>query len=269
MARGRGLVYPLRMTQIPYVSDPYGHDQLSEPPRTSLMAIISMVLSLIGCCLPIGFLGAILGVFSLVGISSSRGRVTGKGFAVAGIIIGVINTAIQVSLFVAMEKGFKAYVGITEPIYKNLESGDFDSVRLALSGASATTTDEQFIAFRNAYQAELGSFSRMPSGWVELVTNFVGPEIGPNVGVFQGRNDMIPTPAHFDQGVALLIFQFDPAQTSGGPPLFVDLFIVLPDGTEILLSDFASVSAVPPAAPVVPAPVDPAQPGEPVVDDEG
>jgi hypothetical protein len=249
------------MTQIPYVSDPYGHDPMAEPPRTSLMAIISMVLSLIGCCLPIGFLGAILGIFSLVGISSSRGRVTGKGFAVAGIIIGLVNTAIFVGITIAMDKGFKAYVGITQPVYENLEAGNFNEVRRSLSAVSATTTDEQFRAFRDAYQAELGLFQSLPEGWWALIQDFVDPTVGPNMQTFQGRSDMIPIPGRFDQGLAILLFQFDPSVQSNGPPLFDDLIIVLPSGTQMRLSDYVTTPAAPADA-TPEAPVEPTQPEE-------
>ena len=66
-----------------------------ESERTSIMAILSMIFGVGGCCLGITSVPAILlGVFSLVGISKSRGRVGGTGFGIAGILIGLLTLAL-------------------------------------------------------------------------------------------------------------------------------------------------------------------------------
>ena len=78
--------------QNPYANDGMsgGYDEYAGPERTSALAVLSLILSL-ACCIPgLGLLGAGLGVGALIGISGSRGRVGGKGLAVAGIIVGIL-----------------------------------------------------------------------------------------------------------------------------------------------------------------------------------
>jgi hypothetical protein len=224
------------MTQNPYAESGFD-DAISEPPRTSVMAILSLVFSLVGCCLPIGLLGSLFGIFSLVGISGSQGRVTGKGLAIAGIIIGLITTGIWGGAYVAMQKGIGIYADMTGSVLADIEVGDFTSARTALS-PNVTITDEQFTQFHDAYADNLGSFKGTPDGFIELIQTFADPAIGPSMQTAtQGRNDLIPIPGLFDQGPALLLFEFDPQQSGGDKPMFTDIIIVLPDGTEIKLSD--------------------------------
>jgi hypothetical protein len=223
------------MTQTPYAGSGFD-DAISEPPRTSVMAILSLVFSLVGCCLPIGLLGSLFGIFSLVGISGSQGRVTGKGLAIAGIIIGLITTGIWGGAYFAVEKGMGVYADMTGSVLADIEAGDFASARTALS-PNVTFTDEQFTQFHDAYADNLGSFKGTPDGIIELIQTFADPAVGQGMQVVQGRNDIIPIPGIFDQGPALMLFEFDPTQTSGDKPLYTDIVVILSDGTEIKLSD--------------------------------
>jgi hypothetical protein len=59
------------------------------PPRTSVYALASVVLSLVGAFTPATALAIILGVIALVQIARHRDRVTGAGFAVFGIALGL------------------------------------------------------------------------------------------------------------------------------------------------------------------------------------
>jgi prepilin-type processing-associated H-X9-DG protein len=67
----------------------------SKPPKTSGMAIASLVLGILGltCILPIigPLLAVIFGIVALNRISKSGGQITGQGQAVAGLIIGAIS----------------------------------------------------------------------------------------------------------------------------------------------------------------------------------
>jgi len=220
--------------------DPYGGDGqvavYAEPQRTSVMAILSLVSSLI-CCIPgLGLLGAMLGVAALVGIGGSGGRVGGRGLAIAGIIIGVLCTVVWVGIYYGAQQLRGAYVGVTEPVLLDIEAGNFDAVRAAFESGSQPT-DEQLTAFRATYQAEFGAFQRVPSGWFEMFAMFADPAIGPQMQRYQGAQDLIPIPGIFDGGSALVVFEFDPgAQTGGGTPVFGDLVIHRADGSEIRLS---------------------------------
>lgn len=62
----------------------------TEPPRTSGMAIASLVLSLLGCLGLPALIAIVLGAVALRQINTSNGRLTGSGFAVAGMVIGAV-----------------------------------------------------------------------------------------------------------------------------------------------------------------------------------
>jgi hypothetical protein len=233
------------MTQNPYAGAGFD-DAIGEPPRTSVTAVLSLVLSLVGCCLPIGLLGSVLGVLALMGIGKSRGRVTGRGLAVAGIVIGLVTTAIWIGAYFAVQKVMSVYSEMTGVVLADIEAGDYDGARSALS-PNVTFTDDQFRAFHDAYTDSLGAFQRTPHGLVEIAQTFLDPAVGQKMQTYQGRNDLIPIPGVFDQGNALLLFYVDRSQpaSSTGLPVYTDIVVVVPDGTEIKLS-------APPPAPQTP-----------------
>lgn len=57
------------------------------PPKTSGMAIASLVLGVLGFCGVTAVVGLILGIVALLKINRSQGRLTGNGFAIAGICV--------------------------------------------------------------------------------------------------------------------------------------------------------------------------------------
>lgn len=71
------------------------------PTSTSGLAIMSLVLSLLGyVCLwgAGGLVGLVLGIMAQAQISSSDGRLRGRGLATAGIVLGIINILLVLSL---------------------------------------------------------------------------------------------------------------------------------------------------------------------------
>ncbi len=58
-----------------------------EAPRTSGMAVASLVLGILGCLGITALAGLVLGIVSLIRINNSRGRLSGTGLAVAGIAV--------------------------------------------------------------------------------------------------------------------------------------------------------------------------------------
>src|SRR5262245_8798641 len=69
--------------------------QGAAPPRTSLYALASAVLALIGAFTVVGTAAAVvLGVAALVSIARHRPRLTGVGFAAFGIGAGAVFTAL-------------------------------------------------------------------------------------------------------------------------------------------------------------------------------
>jgi prepilin-type processing-associated H-X9-DG protein len=62
-------------------------------PRTSGLAIASMVLGILGFCGITGLAGLICGLLAMVQIRRSRGSVKGTGLAIAGVIVSIIMLA--------------------------------------------------------------------------------------------------------------------------------------------------------------------------------
>jgi hypothetical protein len=250
------------MSDNPYSNDS-GFSEYSEPERTSALAVTSLVMSL-ACCIPgLGLLGAGLGVGALLGISSSRGRVGGKGIATAGIIIGILITVAWISFASMVWSGVKeaareVYTPVNE-IMVDIDAGNYDAVRSAFGGGVlSSVSDGQIAAFRDAYQAELGSFVSIPTDPGGLLEAYL--QVGPQMQGFQqpagGQTVLIPIPATFDQSGPVVMFatmnasqQTGPSNTSGPLELFSNLRILMPDGTELDL-----LPTAPPAAPAAPSP---------------
>lgn len=74
-----------------------------EPARTSGYAIASLVLGLTFMCGIGSILAILFGGVAITEIDSSNGRLTGRGMAMAGIILGIIGTAFSIlSLLAAL-----------------------------------------------------------------------------------------------------------------------------------------------------------------------
>lgn len=74
---------PPRLTSAPAAGTP-------ETPKTSGMAIASLVLGLTGFCGITALIGMILGIVATMRISKSNGRLKGKGLAISGICISAL-----------------------------------------------------------------------------------------------------------------------------------------------------------------------------------
>jgi hypothetical protein len=78
--------------------------QSSSKPKTSGLAIASLILGIIGPC-SLGLLsivGLILGIVGLKKIKASGGAVGGRGLAIAGILVSIITLIIGVAAAVAI-----------------------------------------------------------------------------------------------------------------------------------------------------------------------
>lgn len=234
----------------------------TEPERTSIAAVLSLICSLI-CCLPaVPLLGIVLGALALIGIGRSRGRVGGKGLAVAGIVLGVLFTVAQVGIGLGMKFGFDEWIKMHAPIgqvFTDIQNDQFDAARTALGGDFAAATDDELAAFRDAYLAEAGAFVSPPQTIGEIFGMF--EQIGPAFQSVQGRPNFIPAFMNFDSGPVLVGFDNDPFEQANGQSngqgifskLYVaDLIVVMPNGDVIELSDY--VSEAPADAPPTPGP---------------
>lgn len=154
----------------PIHSQPY-----REPPKTSGMAIASLVLGVCGffCSIFTSIPGLILGFIGLNKINKSDGQVTGKGLAIAGICLSVastVATVVAITVWVlAVKKG-------VEEVAKNLEgvAKDESIVQQCLGEQAAVETakllNEQgdVVVLDYNWGNQLGKFKNIvPQGHLE------------------------------------------------------------------------------------------------------
>ncbi len=233
----------------------------TEPERTSIAAVLSLICSLI-CCLPaVPLLGVVLGALALIGIGRSDGRVGGRGLAVAGIVLGILFTVAQVGILVgggmAMGKFMDEIAVIGGDTVEHIQNDRFDEARAIFANEVAGVSDADLVAFREAYRASAGDLISTPQSFGELMGGYM--ELGPLMQRYQGRNDLIPIPATFDSGTGIIILVTDASGMA--PPAdgmilpILDLFVIAPDGTSFELSSFmgdAPSAPEPPESDAVP-----------------
>jgi hypothetical protein len=139
----------------PFVASP------SEPPRTSGLAVASLVCSLIFCCPITTILAPVLGLAAIVSIGNNPMR-RGKGLALAGIILGIIFTVGQAwgyfKLYkVGMEFMQVVMTGPRDALSKGF-SGDIAGYKASFIGPGATAPDDQAKAFLDELTKRYGSF---------------------------------------------------------------------------------------------------------------
>jgi uncharacterized membrane protein len=213
----------------------------TEPERTSVMAILSLVLGILGCCtLVTAPVGVLLGIFGLFGISRSKGRVGGSGLAIGGVIVSILAMAIWLGIVFGFGGMLKMFVtqfgGTTETVLTEIQNGDYDAARAELASPAADMSDAEFAAFHAAYTADLGSFVGLPSGLGELFSGYGA--VGPQIQAYNGRPGYIPMPVRFDSGWVLVMYVMDPSAQSGSQgsvPRPDKLILIGSDGTEYTL----------------------------------
>lgn len=256
------------------MSNPYTalqRDDLMLERKVSVMAIVALVVALLGlfvCIIPgLAGVGALLGVASLVIISQSDGRVSGRGIAIASIVIGLMVTIFQISIAVgvrqALSQANTAFFAPMGSIMSDAEKKDLAKVQTMFTKPAADRmTQEHLNAFADGVHGELGAFKGVPDGIVPLIRAYM--EVSPLMKQFQpGTNDVIPVPVEFEKGFALLAVQADQTGRSrpgtGVQVPIINAKIITKSGKGFLLypgTDAAAQSADPavPFPPHPPAP---------------
>lgn len=221
-----------------------------ETERTSVMAILSMVFGIGGCCLGITSLPAILlGIFGLVGISKSKGRVGGTGFGIAGILIGLLTLALWLGAIGVTVGGLNTFIGTfgqsTEKVFLDVQAGNYDAARTEMASPGADATDEQLIAFHAGYSGALGDYVSLPDGPWDMMKGYMA--VGEQIQAYNGKPGLIPMPMRFDSGWGLVIIIIDPSggSSSNGMPLAMEYIVVDSQGNEYRLPGDAADSQVP------------------------
>jgi hypothetical protein len=248
-------------------------DEFGGEQRTSVMAILSLVLSLI-CFIPgFGLIGAILGVTALLVIGGSQGRLSGRGLAVGGIIMGLLFTMIWGGIGIgAMRLGNYFNTGALQPVsvtIKAIDDGDYATAKAQFaSPTKEALTDAEIEAFRTAYKAELGGYKASPTGLWDFMAQMGAA--GQMMNRFQGSQNLIPIPLTFEKGLGVLAVQV--SQNGGGPGAinslpFTNFELITPSGKSIILYDpnnrpLPSAPAAPtaPTAPTAPVTTPPVAP---------
>lgn len=269
------------------MSPGYADDAVLPPPsRTSILAITSLVLSLI-CFIPtFSVIAVLLGALSLIFILNSNGRLSGRGFAIGGIVLGLIVTAFQVALLIGASSVMGLAMRSTEAPYIALESGDANNFRSYLHpNVGPTVSDAQIQAFAAAVQKSGGKVVKFNGNLITAmktmtgITNRFTPAVQNRLNTAQTQKastgrDFFPFSVGFDKGSALVLFEFDMRNQTQAPSAMsvsdflrgniTNMGLVAPDGTEIWLIPDAAPGAAPTLAPGT-TPTIPEKPDQPVL----
>ncbi|HLG43113.1 MAG TPA: DUF4190 domain-containing protein [Planctomycetota bacterium] len=152
-----------------------GQDQeisFQEPapqPRNSTAAVVSLVLGIVGLlCIP--FLGPIIAIVCAIvafsQIRSGAGSVTGQGFAVTGLVLGIAGLALHtmgtigvVHVVMQVKHAIEAGQKKFEPVAAALRDGDVDKATELLSGPESPPKEELKARLVKAH-ADLGNVRR-------------------------------------------------------------------------------------------------------------
>ena len=210
--------------------------------RTSVLAVSSLVLSLI-CCIPgLGAIGTLLGVGAMVGISRSQGRVRGMGLAVAGIVLGVLFSLAWIAILIAVTMGLQSISKYSEAL-DAIQAGDRQALTSWMSpGVQASVTDDKVAAFRDAYRADYGEYVGVPNSIGGMLRGYmaVGQQIQPAQIAAESdgysRNEAFPLAVTFDSGPGIVLVALDPnSKSPSGAPAALNIAYVRPDGSLVWL----------------------------------
>ncbi len=137
------------------------------PPTTSGAAIASLVISLVGLCVPfIGPLVAIIvGFIGKANVGASRGRLTGGGIALAGILIGVLGIGFHIAAVAGSFWLGSKVMQIAKETEKQIaaintaaQTGDWDAAAKELTAPGSMSREQVVAKFKQA-ESKYGTLS--------------------------------------------------------------------------------------------------------------
>jgi hypothetical protein len=264
---------------------PYGPDVMpTDPGRTSVLAVIALVISICGCVCPIfvvpGALAMVLGGIAVILIATSGARIRGLGLATTAICLGLLQTVVVALFYFGVYRptvGFidSAWVGPVDHFMSAAESGDAKGALSELTQRGQDgITPEQIADFVTRYHAEVGKYKSAPTGPIEIFQAFsqLGQAMSGMNSTTQagGSPNGIPVAANFEKTPAVLVAQIDEKakhqHTSGAPtkPPILNIGILTNDGKSIWLLAPDEARQLPePGAPPSPGPKPPRGQGRP------
>lgn len=144
-----------------HADNPYAEihaDQGAETaPRTSALAVTGLVFSLI-CCLPTTIIGALLGLFAIIGISRNPAR-KGMGIAVAALVLGLLFTAVQGFFYGTVWTGYTVFRDAPADTLRLGYDGDLAGFKDAFSASQVADHEAQVFvdSLRDRYGELVGS----------------------------------------------------------------------------------------------------------------
>lgn len=143
-------------------SNPFNTVEYAEPPKTSGLAVASLICSLIFCCPPTVIIGPLLGLGAIVSISANPTIRKGRGIAIAGVVIGVVLTAAwTISTYVLVKLASETEAHMRSAPNSMLAAGfagDTPGFRTSAAGKLAAATDEEILAFIAQLRGRYGEF---------------------------------------------------------------------------------------------------------------
>ena len=90
----------------PYPAAPTGYGDYPQPQRTSNgLAVAALVCGIIGFLFFGIVLGPLAAIFGGIGLSRANRGASGRAMAIAGLVLGVIDTVVAIILLVALANG--------------------------------------------------------------------------------------------------------------------------------------------------------------------
>lgn len=213
------------------------------PSRLSMMAIISLVTGIVAlpvCCVPVagslfGIVPLLLGVISLVVIGRSAGALRGRGFAIGGLVLGLLSVIFSTIVYAS----FGFLFARMPTVYASAFDEDPAVVRTVLtSSASGSVSDEQIEAFHGAFVAEHGDTWSVPAGMLPVLKGMVsgGDPQGPMSEAITGAGlSPVPLPIELGGRQRFFIAVLDESETLGsGLPALADVGFPTADGGSMI-----------------------------------
>lgn len=220
-------------------------------PSLSVLALLSLIFSLTCLLSP---LGVLTGAAAIVGIQLANGRKYGRGLAIAGIVIGLIASALLVGVLVGGFSLGQSYVrnvvGSGERLVRTVEQRDWRTFRAQLEPATdQQLSDAQLDAFADALAASMGTYQAVETqNW-----NFSPDTSGSGFNLENVAP--LPFPARFANGRAMIILVLAPNDWGDvlikGRPIEKRLInlIIMPNGKPPLFLNQTGVRLTAPKLP--------------------
>lgn len=257
-----------------------GFDAQYGESRTSVMAIASLILgiiSMLACCVGAipGVPAAGLGIAAILAINANQSRLTGRGMAITGVVTGTIGLFLCVLMWAGGASAVRGLTHVVTGPLNGIENLDVRPLKEVLAPEAAAKLDEARLqAFRQAYQAKLGSFREVDHNPLRFAKLAISTYTDHDTQQVMEKTKQAPLAVwgKFDKGDAKIWFIVPQQARNSGPnkpDIFLDI-VIFPEGSEpiYLMKDATDgTGATPPAntpdssAPKTDAPAEPASPG--------